>query len=37
LLADSERLARMAAGARSIGVLDGGDRLADLEMKVARA
>jgi UDP-N-acetylglucosamine--N-acetylmuramyl-(pentapeptide) pyrophosphoryl-undecaprenol N-acetylglucosamine transferase len=35
LLADSERLAGMAAGARSIGVLDGGDRLAELVMKVA--
>jgi UDP-N-acetylglucosamine--N-acetylmuramyl-(pentapeptide) pyrophosphoryl-undecaprenol N-acetylglucosamine transferase len=35
LLADSDRLGRMAAGARSVGVLDGSERLAELVMKVA--
>jgi UDP-N-acetylglucosamine--N-acetylmuramyl-(pentapeptide) pyrophosphoryl-undecaprenol N-acetylglucosamine transferase len=35
LFGDSGRLARMAAGARSCGVLDGGERLAELVMRTA--
>jgi UDP-N-acetylglucosamine--N-acetylmuramyl-(pentapeptide) pyrophosphoryl-undecaprenol N-acetylglucosamine transferase len=35
LLKDSDRLGRMAASARSVGVLDGSERLAELVMKVA--
>jgi UDP-N-acetylglucosamine--N-acetylmuramyl-(pentapeptide) pyrophosphoryl-undecaprenol N-acetylglucosamine transferase len=35
LLKDSDRLGRMAANARSVGVLDGSERLAELVMKVA--
>lgn len=35
LLMDSDRLGRMAASARSVGVLDGSERLAELVIKVA--
>ena len=35
LLTDSDRLGRMAASARSVGVLDGSERLAELVLKVA--
>ena len=34
LLTDSDRLGRMAASARSVGVLDGSERLAELVLKV---
>ena len=35
LLTDSDRLGRMAASARSVGVLDGSERLAELVIQVA--
>ena len=35
LMADPQRLAAMAAGARSVGALDAADRLADLVLRVA--